>query len=249
MTIQASQSEKKSGKKSGTTHSQAAKTHNQNEPHQSAMLAQAVQLDVQAYHERLRGRRVWLACSGGRDSLALAEVCHQLYQQGQLPFLPQLLHIDHGLQAQSVRWGEQVAEWAATRQMPCQVIRVTVAGNLNDDHDADAMASEAAAREARYVAMMAVMRQEDVLMLAHHADDQAETVLMRLFKGAGVKGLSGMQPWRKKMVGKQSIYLWRPWLNLSRAVISEYVVKEKLPYVDDPTNMTGSNTGAGCGVR
>ncbi|MER2012729.1 MAG: ATP-binding protein, partial [Psychrobacter alimentarius] len=64
------------------------------------------------YGARLHGRRIWLACSGGRDSLALAALCVQLYRQGKLPFLPQLLHVDHRLQADSHHWSMHVAQWA-----------------------------------------------------------------------------------------------------------------------------------------
>lgn len=66
-----------------------------------AQLAAAVLRSLADYHQQLLGRRIWLACSGGRDSLALAALCVQLHQQDRLPFLPQLLHVDHGLQVDS----------------------------------------------------------------------------------------------------------------------------------------------------
>ncbi|MGO1857060.1 MAG: tRNA lysidine(34) synthetase TilS, partial [Psychrobacter sp.] len=59
-------------------------------------LATALVSSTVEHGEQLKGRRVWLACSGGRDSLALAALCVQLYRQDKLPFLPQLLHVDHG---------------------------------------------------------------------------------------------------------------------------------------------------------
>lgn len=197
-------------------------------------LAQAVLSSMAKYGPQLHGRRLWLACSGGRDSLALAALCVQLYRQGKLPFLPQLLHVDHGLQSESNEWAAHINHWAKTQQIPCHILQAKVIG-----HD------EQAARQARYDVMRSYMNQEDVLLLAHHADDQAETVLMRLIQGAGVNGLSGMQPWRVQAKGAHRIVLWRPWLTIRRTNISAYAKRLKLPYIDDPTNDTGDNVRSG----
>ena len=197
-------------------------------------LAEALLSSLAEYGEQLHGRRVWLACSGGRDSLALAALCVQLYQQGKLPFLPQLLHVNHGLQADSGAWAAHVADWAKVQKIPCWILPAQVNG-----HD------EQAARQARYDVMRAQLNQDDVLLLAHHADDQAETVLMRLIQGAGVNGLSGMQPWRVQTQGAHRIALWRPWLTVKRADISAYAQLIKLPYIDDPTNDGGDNVRSG----
>ncbi len=193
-------------------------------------LAAALLTSVADYRQQLQGRRIWLACSGGRDSLALAALCVQLYQQGQLPFLPQLLHVDHGLQANSSLWANHVAQWAKAQQLPCIVLKAQVQGR-----------DEQAARLARYKVMRAHINQGDVLMLAHHADDQAETVLMRLIQGAGVKGLSAMQAWREQSKQGHHDVLWRPWLTITRATISHYAQRLALPYIDDPTNESGDN--------
>ncbi|MGP5336652.1 tRNA lysidine(34) synthetase TilS [Psychrobacter maritimus] len=197
-------------------------------------LAEALLSSLAEYGEQLHGRRLWLACSGGRDSLALAALCVQLYRQGKLPFLPQLLHVNHGLQAASDAWAQHVAQWAKVQNIPCRILRAQV-----DGHD------EQAARQARYDVMRAQLNQDDVLLLAHHADDQAETVLMRLIQGAGVNGLSAMQPWRIQTQGTHRIALWRPWLTIKRATISAYAQRLKLPYIDDPTNDAGDNVRSG----
>ena len=197
-------------------------------------LATTLLESVAEYREQLYGRRIWLACSGGRDSLALAALCLQLYRRGELPFLPQLLHVNHGLQTVSDDWAQHVERWAQVQQMPCYILPVTVHG-----HD------EQAARQARYQAMLSHINQHDVLMLAHHADDQAETVLMRLIQGAGIKGLSGMQPWREHRTGAQSTHLWRPWLTVSRAEITDYAEHLRLPYINDSTNDDGDNVRSG----
>ena len=197
-------------------------------------LAEALLSSLLEYGEQLQGRRVWLACSGGRDSLALAALYVQLYRHGKLPFLPQLLHVNHGLQANSDIWAQHVADWAAAQELPCTILQAHVNG-----HD------EQAARQARYDVMRAQLNQDDVLLLAHHADDQAETVLMRLIQGAGSNGLSGMQPWRVQTQGPHRIVLWRPWLTIRRSDITSYANRLKLPYIDDPTNDGGDNVRSG----
>ena len=197
-------------------------------------LAEALLSSLLEYGEQLQGRRVWLACSGGRDSLALAALCVQLYRQNKLPFLPQLLHVNHGLQANSNIWAQHVADWAAAQNVPCTILQAQVNG-----HD------EQAARQARYDVMRAQINQDDVLLLAHHADDQAETVLIRLIQGAGANGLSGMQPWRIQTQGAHCIVLWRPWLTIRRSDITSYANRLKLPYIDDPTNDGGDNVRSG----
>ena len=197
-------------------------------------VAEALLTSLAEYGEQLQGRRLWLACSGGRDSLALAALCVQLYRQGKLPFLPQLLHVNHNLQADSGIWAQHVADWAEVQEIPCHILLAQV-----DGHD------EQAARQARYDVMRARLNQGDVLLLAHHADDQAETVLMRLIQGAGVNGLSGMQSWRIQTQDAHRIALWRPWLTVQRASISTYAERLQLPYIDDPTNDAGDNVRSG----
>ena len=197
-------------------------------------LAEALLSSLLEYGAQLQGRRVWLACSGGRDSLALAALFVQLYRHGKLPFLPQLLHVNHGLQANSDIWAQHVADWAEVQDIPCTILQAQVNG-----HD------EQAARQARYDVMRAQLNQDDVLLLAHHADDQAETVLMRLIQGAGANGLSGMQPWRIQTQGAHRIVLWRPWLTIRRSNITYYANRLKLPYIDDPTNDGGDNVRSG----
>ncbi|NRD70118.1 tRNA lysidine(34) synthetase TilS [Psychrobacter okhotskensis] len=197
-------------------------------------LAEALLSSLANYAEQLHGHRLWLACSGGRDSLALAALCVQLYRHGKLPFLPQLLHVNHGLQVDSGIWAKHVAKWAEAQEIPCRILSAQV-----DGHD------EQAARQARYDVMRAQLNQDDVLLLAHHADDQAETVLMRLIQGAGVNGLSGMQPWHLQTQGRRRNILWRPWLTVQRTSISAYAQRLKLPYIDDPTNDAGDNVRSG----
>ncbi len=197
------------------------------------VLTEALLASVAAYAQALRGRRVWLACSGGRDSLSLAILCRQLFDAGRLPFLPQLLHVNHGMQEANMAWSQQVMRWAQAQNMACQVLTL----DLQDK-------SEQGARNARYEAMLQVMNAGDVLMLGHHQDDQVETVLMRLFTGAGVTGLGGMRAWSIKGGADKQVVLWRPWLEVSRAQITAYAQAQQLDYIDDPTNVMDVDAGA-----
>ncbi len=158
-----------------------------------------------------------VACSGGCDSLALA---HALWQTGALM---RVCHVHHGLQQAADAWALQVATWCHAHEIPYQLLTVQVGpGNM-----------EAAARNARYTALLDQLQPHEILVLGHHQTDQAETVLLRLVKGAGVTGLKAMQPHAIRQ-GKR---LWRPLLGLSRAQISEYANQYHLSYIHDPTNI------------
>ncbi len=202
----------------------------------ATVLQQALFDSFELYKPHMLGKRIWLACSGGRDSLSLAHLCLKLYKAGRLPFLPQLLHVNHNMQHANTAWATQVLSWAKHNQIPCQVIEINLAKKTEQE-----------ARHERYQAMLNVMNHGDVLLLGHHQDDQVETLLMRLFNGAGVNGLSAMKAWSIKqskgldtdnlIINNKSIYLWRPLLTVSREQITEYASQQKLVYIDDPTNV------------
>lgn len=175
-------------------------------------------------------RRLFLACSGGRDSLSLAYACYLAHQQGILPKLPTLLHVHHGMQSANDDWAVFVKSWADGHGFVCHILPIV----LNKK-------TETHARHARYQAMMTMMTDGDILLLAHHEGDQAETLLMRLINGAGVQGLSGIRVWQTKTLHQKTIHLHRPWLNFTRQAITDFAHAHALPYVDDPTNATTDN--------
>lgn len=175
-------------------------------------------------------RRLFLACSGGRDSLSLAYACHLLHQDGQLSTLPTLLHVHHGMQSANDDWAKHVKAWADRHQFDCHILPLQLTQK-----------TETTARTARYQAMASVMRDGDVLLLAHHENDQAETLLMRLITGTGIHGLSGIKAWQHKTIQGKTIHLHRPWLSITRQDITDFAQAHALPYVDDPTNDTLDN--------
>lgn len=173
---------------------------------------------------------LYLACSGGRDSLVLAYGCYLLYQRGKLEKLPTLLHVHHGMQQANDDWAKLVGAWADKHGFNWQILPLTLIKK-----------NETTARTARYQALAGAMADDGVLLVAHHADDQAETVLMRLINGAGVQGLSGMRVWQTKTIQGRKLSIHRPLLGISRHQISAFAHAHALAYVDDPTNETTDN--------
>lgn len=187
----------------------------------------------QPYWDALCTKPLYLACSGGRDSLSLAFACLRLYRQDVLPTLPTLIHINHQLQVMADGWADTVAGFAQTHGFAYHIIKVSLTHG-----------TESEARTARYQACFDIMADDGVLLLAHHQGDQAETLLMRLIAGAGQTGLSGIKTWQTRHAQGKTLHLFRPYLALDRDTISNYAHRHALPYVDDPTNNTGDNVRA-----
>ncbi|WFE51372.1 tRNA lysidine(34) synthetase TilS [Micromonospora sp. WMMD1155] len=148
---------------------------------------------------------VLVACSGGADSLALAAAT--VFVAPRLGRSTVLVTVDHGLQVGSAQRAEAVAAWARGAGFTAaSVARVEVAGRPGGP--------EAAAREARYEALTEAARQHDAVavLTGHTRDDQAETVLLALARGAGPRGLAGM-PARRELEG---VPLLRPLLEIGR---------------------------------
>lgn len=180
-----------------------------------------------------RDARVAVAVSGGADSAMLAVAAASLGR----PLV--LLHVHHGLQAPADQWQAQVEALGARLAVPVRSARVQVA-------DDSGKGIEAAARQARYDALAALARAESVghVLLAHHRNDQAETVLLRLLRGAGLQGMGAMRPRRER----DGIVYLRPWLEIDRARILEaaaaFHARTGWQPVQDPTNADPAYTRA-----
>ena len=177
-----------------------------------------------------------LACSGGVDSMLLLYLFADLTSEQLNHYRFKVISIDHQLQADSAKWSNLVVQHCEKLSVPCKVIQVDVAdGNL-----------EAEARKARYQAFENELQENDVLILGHHQQDQAETVLMRLFQGAGVRGLSVMQEWQARTIKNsnssdfKNYFIWRPLLSLSKKQIQQWAKQWSgqlgFDYVNDPMN-------------
>ena len=164
-----------------------------------------------------------VAYSGGPDSTALLHALAQLPDARARGL--RALHVDHGLHAHSAAWVQHCQRHCATLQLPCAVLRVQVETDRGSG-------LEAAARHARYSAFAEQLQHDEWLLLGHHRDDQAETVLLKLLRGAGPDGLGGMRALRPFGRGQ----LWRPLLALSRQALRDYVEAWQLPCIEDPSN-------------
>ncbi|MEY4588567.1 MAG: tRNA lysidine(34) synthetase TilS [Pseudomonadota bacterium] len=160
----------------------------------------------------------WVAISGGLDSMVLAHLALRSLAG------VRLLHINHGLSPHAQAWQQQVETWAKAQGIPCKSLAVSV--------DKNSASLEAAARAARYAAFEHTLAAGEALLCAHHRDDQAETLLLRLLRGSGLKGLGGMAPARRLGAG----LLLRPLLAASRAELHAYAQAFQLPWVEDESN-------------
>jgi tRNA(Ile)-lysidine synthase len=165
--------------------------------------------------------RLALAVSGGPDSLALLLLAHAA-----LPSRIAAATVDHGLRPESADEADTVAQICARLHVPHITLKVQVAaGNI-----------QAEARHARYAAMAKWMADAGLAALAtgHHADDQAETLILRLNRGAGVGGLAGVRA--KGQVLGSKLPLLRPLLGWRRAELAAIVAGAGINAVDDPSN-------------
>ena len=159
--------------------------------------------------------KLCLAFSGGLDSCVLLSAL--LAAKKTLNFELNAMHVHHGLSPNADAWADFCVESCKVLKVPLQVVHVKV------DKKAG-LGIEAAARQARYQALLD--SEADFIVLAHHQDDQAETFLLQLLRGAGVKGLSVMAAFDAKR------RLLRPLLDVSRAEIETYGSDAKLKWVD-----------------
>lgn len=180
------------------------------------------------------GRRIGVAFSGGLDSTVLLHRLTQLSAgQGVAPvFSLFALHVHHGLSPNADAWATHCQRVCAALKVPLTLTRVTV---IPTDKGL-----EAAARSARMAAFADFFRTQDLdwLMLAQHRDDQAETVLFRLLRGAGSRGLAGM---RQESV-QHGVRLWRPLLSVSRAELHAWAVAQGLDWIEDESNQDSRHT-------
>lgn len=169
--------------------------------------------------------KVWVGFSGGVDSHVLL---HALANQISVEQKRQLvvLHVHHGLSTNADDWLKHCKVICANLGVPFVAERVQL----------EAQASlEDAARNARYQAFQKIMGKQDVILLAHHAGDQVETVLFRLLRGTGGKGLAGIP--RERALGNGCARLIRPLLAASKKDIEDYAQQNDLAWIHDESNL------------
>ena len=164
-----------------------------------------------------------LAYSGGLDSHVLLHALRKI-QSADTSLSLRAIHINHQLQADANVWEQHCVDICADLSVDLTHCRVQVADK--------GISPEAAARETRYAAFEEALQTDEILMCAHHRDDQAETFLLRLFRGSGIKGLAAMRSQRAFGSG----WLARPLLKLTRAQLEAYAQENDLCCIEDPSN-------------
>ena len=168
-----------------------------------------------------KGVRVQLGLSGGLDSVVLLHALAQL--RDEIPFALSAIHVHHGLSPNADAWATFCQNLCAQLVVPCEVVRLTLPACAGKG-------IERVAREARYAAFADATG--DILCLAHHQNDRAETFLLNLFRGAGTLGLAGLPDYR--MLGGKR--LLRPLIGLPRSALQAWAQARQLHWVEDESN-------------
>lgn len=168
-------------------------------------------------------RTYWIAYSGGRDSHVLLHAMSQLRET--LPIKLHAIHIHHGL-------SQQADHWVAHCQTICQDLQIELTVDRVNAQSATGESPEEIAREKRYHVFSSLLKQDDILLTAHHQEDQAETLLIQLFRGAGPKGLAAMP--KIKTLG-QGMHA-RPLLAMTENDFQQYAEQHQLRWIEDESN-------------
>jgi tRNA(Ile)-lysidine synthase len=207
----------------------AAKTafHEPNVPRYpaAAMTSDSLVDRVEAALRDSPGGALHVAFSGGLDSSVLLDL---LAASGAARARGlHALHVDHGLHADSPQWATHCRKVAGALDVPIIVVQVHV------DHGSG-LGLEAAARAARHAVFEERLAGGGLVALAQHREDQAETVLLKLLRGAGPDGLGAIRELRGCGAG----WLWRPLLDVPRGMLREYALRRGLDWIEDPSNAT-----------
>lgn len=166
----------------------------------------------------LKGKKLIIALSGGIDSVVLL---HYLYAH--YPDNLRAVHCNHHLSKHSTEWGEFCKDLCQKLNIPYSVFDIFIENESNIEENA---------RKKRYFSLSCDLNKNEVLCTAHHQNDQAETLLLQLFRGAGVAGLASMP--RSKPLGKGIHY--RPILDIEKSEIVQYAKDNRLSWVEDDSN-------------
>ena len=169
------------------------------------------------------GSSLSVGLSGGIDSVVLLHLLVQFSSRFQ--YRLSALHVHPGISAHADSWADFCSELCAKYAVPLQVERV-------DINPLRAMGIEAAARQLRHAAL--AQQPVDFVALAHHRDDQAETLLLQLLRGGGVRGASAMQAFKPR---QNLPALLRPLLNIDRSELDDYARAHDLRWVEDDSNL------------
>jgi tRNA(Ile)-lysidine synthase len=175
---------------------------------------------------------LWCGFSGGRDSTVLLHALAQVRTRMAVGLATRsrvlelgAIHVNHGLSAQADAWAAHAQAVCEGLGVPLTVVRVKLRLRAGDSVEEEA-------RKARYAAFKAHVPRGAWLALAHHQDDQAETVLIQLLRGAGPAGLAAMAAFQEA----HGLGIWRPFLGTASSLVADYASAQKLQWVEDESN-------------
>lgn len=200
--------------------SNKVKVPNSNQTKQSSLLNVVDRAFISLAESHKKIKSMTVALSGGIDSVLLLHLLHLLQKKHH--FTLNATHVHHGLSKNADKWVKFCEKLCRDLSIPLDVHYVKLPQKKS-------LGIEGEARRLRYEKLL--QSKSDLIVLAHHEDDQAETFLLQLIRGAGVKGLSSMANF------DESRKLWRPLLNTSRIDIKKYAKQHKLKWIEDESNL------------
>ncbi|MEE9325903.1 MAG: tRNA lysidine(34) synthetase TilS [Cocleimonas sp.] len=177
-------------------------------------------------HDLIPEKKYLIAYSGGLDSHVLLHLMAKITDD---ETKVRAAHIHHGLQKEADDWVIHCQNITTQLDIPLEIFHVNL-------QETKGKSLEEVARKERYKVLYTSLHKDEVLLTAHHQNDQAETLLLQLFRGAGVSGLAAMPKIRKIAFGSKSIQHARPLLDYSLQSLKDYALKYKLNYIEDPSN-------------
>ncbi len=190
-------------------------------------LVLAVRKTIQKYDMLQAGDRVVVGVSGGADSVALLHALWEL--RGELRVSLMVAHLDHGLRPEGEKEAAFVRKMTGKLGAPFHWGKAEVKSHMEES----GLSVQEAAREVRYkfLAGVAKKNRASKIALGHTADDQAESVVMRLLRGSGTRGLSGIPPVR------DGLYI-RPLIEVWREEVESFLQEKRIPFLTDPSNQS-----------
>ena len=169
------------------------------------------------------GKKYWIAYSGGLDSHVLLSLCHAL--RAELNLNLRAIHVNHGISSKASAWALHCNNTCENYDIEYIEHEIKIVWKSGES-------LEEVARKKRYAVFSNYIAEDDILLTAHHQDDQAETVLLQLFRGSGLKGLAAMPEIKSFGNGLHA----RPLLSFSRKNLLEYAKNEGLIWIEDESN-------------
>lgn len=185
------------------------------------MLIERVAREIRALTD---SKQLCVAYSGGLDSHVLLDSVVEAFSSDP-SYQLSALHVHHGISEHADQWAQHCEQVCARLQIPLNVLWV-------DGRELNGRSPEEVAREARFQAFEEFLDDQQCLLLAHHEDDQAETILLRLFRGSGPLGLGGIT--EKAVIGKGELI--RPLLQVCKQELLDYAVEKNLTWIEDDSN-------------